>query len=207
MRRTARTPRAPSSNRPPLRACRFRRGRSHQRGIRSEPITPCPNGFATRSSASSCTGEFIPCPRTAASGMNCICMVTPARSNGTRNISARRTNSATRILSRCSPPPNGIRMRGRNFSKRPGAKFIIPTAEHHDGFALWNSTINKYNAVQMGPHRDLIGDLSKAVRKQGLKFGVSNHGIEHFYFHQTEGRRDQRPLRSAVEGFLQRGRP
>ncbi len=66
--------------------------------------------------------------------------------------------------------------------KKAGAKFIIPTAEHHDGFALWNSTVNKYNAVQMGPHRDLIGDLSKAVRKQGLKFGVSNHGIEHFTF-------------------------
>jgi alpha-L-fucosidase len=68
--------------------------------------------------------------------------------------------------------------------KRAGAKFVIPTAEHHDGFALWNSKVNKYNAVQMGPHRDLIGDLSKAVRKQGLKFGVSNHGIEHFTFIQ-----------------------
>jgi alpha-L-fucosidase len=36
----------------------------------------------------------------------------------------------------------------------------------------------------MGPHRDLIGDLGKAVRKKGLKFGVSNHGIEHFTFIQ-----------------------
>ncbi len=43
--------------------------------------------------------------------------------------------------------------------KQAGAKFIIPTAEHHDGFALWDSKVNKYNAVQMGPHRDLIGDL------------------------------------------------
>jgi alpha-L-fucosidase len=68
--------------------------------------------------------------------------------------------------------------------KKAGAKFIVPTAEHHDGFALWNSTVNKYNVMQMGPHRDLIGDLSKAVRKQGLKFGVSNHGIEHFTFIQ-----------------------
>jgi alpha-L-fucosidase len=66
--------------------------------------------------------------------------------------------------------------------KKAGAKFIVPTAEHHDGFALWNSTVNKYNVMQMGPHRDLIGDLSKAVRKQ--KFGVSNHGIEHFTFIQ-----------------------
>lgn len=68
--------------------------------------------------------------------------------------------------------------------KKAGAKVIIPTAEHHDGFALWDSDVNPWNAKQMGPHRDLIGDLSKAVRKQGLKFGVSNHGIEHFTFIQ-----------------------
>lgn len=68
--------------------------------------------------------------------------------------------------------------------KQSGAKFIIPTAEHHDGFALWDSAVNPWNTVKMGPHRDLIGDLGKAVRKQGLKFGVSNHGIEHFTFIQ-----------------------
>ena len=68
--------------------------------------------------------------------------------------------------------------------KQAGAKFVIPTAEHHDGFALWDSAVNPWNAKQMGPHRDLIGDLGKAVRKQGIKFGVSNHGIEHFTFIQ-----------------------
>jgi alpha-L-fucosidase len=72
--------------------------------------------------------------------------------------------------------------------KKAGAKVIIPTAEHHDGFALWDSAVNKYNAKKMGPRRDLIGDLGAAVRKQGLKFGVSNHGIEHFTFIQpTKG--------------------
>ena len=66
--------------------------------------------------------------------------------------------------------------------KKSGAKFVIPTAEHHENFALWDSKVTPFNAVKMGPHRDLIGDLSKAVRKQGLKFGVSNHGIENFQF-------------------------
>ena len=66
--------------------------------------------------------------------------------------------------------------------KKSGAKFVVPTAEHHENFALWDSQVTPFNAVQMGPHRDLIGDLSKAVRKQGLKFGVSNHGIENFQF-------------------------
>lgn len=66
--------------------------------------------------------------------------------------------------------------------KKSGAKFIIPTAEHHENFAMWDSQVTPYNAKQMGPKRDLIGELCKAVRKQGLKFGVSNHGIENFQF-------------------------
>jgi len=66
--------------------------------------------------------------------------------------------------------------------KRSGARYVIPTAIHHDGFALWESKVNPYNAKRMGPKRDLIGELAVAVRKQGLKFGVSHHGIEHFTF-------------------------
>jgi alpha-L-fucosidase len=66
--------------------------------------------------------------------------------------------------------------------KKSGAKFVVPTAEHHENFALWDSQVTPFNAVKMGPHRDLIGELVTAVRKQGLKFGVSNHGIENFQF-------------------------
>jgi alpha-L-fucosidase len=66
--------------------------------------------------------------------------------------------------------------------KQSGAKFVIPTAEHHDNFALWDSAVTPFNAMNMGPHRDLIGELAAAVRKQGLKFGVSNHGMENFQF-------------------------
>ena len=66
--------------------------------------------------------------------------------------------------------------------KKSGAKFVIPTAQHHENFAMWDSAVTPFNAKQMGPHRDLIGELCQAVRKQGLKFGVSNHGIENFQF-------------------------
>lgn len=66
--------------------------------------------------------------------------------------------------------------------KQSGARFVIPTAQHHDNFALWDSAVTPFNAKQMGPKRDLIGELAKAVRAQGLKFGVSNHGIENFQF-------------------------
>lgn len=66
--------------------------------------------------------------------------------------------------------------------KKSGAKYVIPTAQHHDNFALWDSDVTPFNAKRMGPKRDLIGDLAKAVRARGLKFGVSNHGIENFQF-------------------------
>jgi alpha-L-fucosidase len=66
--------------------------------------------------------------------------------------------------------------------KKSGAKFVVPTAQHHENFAMWDSAVTPFNAKQMGPKRDLIGDLAKAVRRQGLKFGVSNHGIENFQF-------------------------
>ncbi len=66
--------------------------------------------------------------------------------------------------------------------KKSGARFVIPTAQHHDNFAMWDSKVTPFNAKQMGPKRDMIGELCKAIRKQGLKFGVSNHGIENFQF-------------------------
>ncbi len=66
--------------------------------------------------------------------------------------------------------------------QKSGAKFVVPTAQHHDNFALWDSAVTPINAKQMGPHRDLIGELAKAVRARGMKFGVSNHGIENFQF-------------------------
>jgi alpha-L-fucosidase len=66
--------------------------------------------------------------------------------------------------------------------KRSGAKYVIPVAEHHDGFAMYNTSLSKWNAFNMGPKRDIIGELAEAIRKQGLVFGVSSHRIEHWFF-------------------------
>lgn len=63
-----------------------------------------------------------------------------------------------------------------------GARYVIPSAQHHDNFALWDSAVTPFNAKRLGPQRDLIGDLAKSIRARGLKFGVSNHGIENFTF-------------------------
>ncbi|SDL65251.1 alpha-L-fucosidase [Pedobacter sp. ok626] len=66
--------------------------------------------------------------------------------------------------------------------RKAGARYIVPTAEHHDGFAMYESDLTKWDAKDMGPHRDLIGELAKAVRNEGLKFGVSNHRMENWNF-------------------------
>jgi len=66
--------------------------------------------------------------------------------------------------------------------KKAGAKYVVPVAEHHDGFAMYDSGLSDWTAAKMGPHRDVIGDLAKAVRAQGLRFGVSSHRVEHDFF-------------------------
>ncbi len=66
--------------------------------------------------------------------------------------------------------------------KKAGAKFIVPVAEHHDGFAMYDSDLSEWTAAKMGPKRDLIGDLAAAVKQQGMIFGVSSHRAEHWFF-------------------------
>jgi len=66
--------------------------------------------------------------------------------------------------------------------KKSGAKYVVPVAEHHDGFAMYDSGLSDWTAAKMGPRRDVIGDLAKAVRSKGLHFGVSSHRVEHNFF-------------------------
>jgi alpha-L-fucosidase len=66
--------------------------------------------------------------------------------------------------------------------KEAGAKYVVPVAEHHDGFAMYDSGLSDWTAVKMGPHRDVIGELAKAVRTEGLHFGASSHRVEHNFF-------------------------
>ncbi len=66
--------------------------------------------------------------------------------------------------------------------KKAGAKYIVPVAEHHDGFQMYKSALSKWNAFEMGPHRDVLGELAAEINKQGLIFGLSSHRIEHWFF-------------------------
>ena len=59
--------------------------------------------------------------------------------------------------------------------KKAGAKYFVSMGTHHDNFFLWNSSLHRWNAVQMGPRKDVVGLWQKAAKKKGLKFGVSEH--------------------------------
>ena len=67
-----------------------------------------------------------------------------------------------------------------------GAKFAGPVAEHHDGFSMWASKVNPWNAKDMGPKLDLVGLLTKAIRKKNMRVIVSLHhayNITGYYDH------------------------
>ncbi len=63
-----------------------------------------------------------------------------------------------------------------------GARFAGTVAEHHDGFAMWDSKYTPFNAKKMGPKKDIIGLLGKAVKARGMKFFTSlHHEINYTY--------------------------
>ncbi|WP_339270410.1 alpha-L-fucosidase [Paenibacillus sp. FSL R5-0470] len=69
-----------------------------------------------------------------------------------------------------------------NLFKLSGAKYVMPVAEHHDGFQMYKSAYSHYNTYEMGPQRDLVGEMKDAFEHQGLEFCVSSHRAEHWFF-------------------------
>lgn len=63
-----------------------------------------------------------------------------------------------------------------------GAKYFVPVAEHHDGFQMYKSDISKYNSYDMGPKVDFVNELKTNINKTDIKFAVSSHRAEHFWF-------------------------
>jgi len=59
--------------------------------------------------------------------------------------------------------------------KKAGARFAGPVAEHHDGFSMWDSEVTPWNAADMGPKQDIVGELAKAIRKQGMRLITTFH--------------------------------
>jgi len=67
--------------------------------------------------------------------------------------------------------------------KDSGAQYVVPVAEHHDGFSMYDSGLSDWTVVKMGPRRDTLGELAAAIRAQGLHFGLSSHRAEHNFFY------------------------
>lgn len=69
--------------------------------------------------------------------------------------------------------------------KKAGAQFAGPVSEHADGFAMWDSDVTKWNAADMGPKRDVVGEMAAAIRKQGMKFIATFHHQWNFGWYST----------------------
>jgi len=66
--------------------------------------------------------------------------------------------------------------------RRAGARYVVPVAEHHDGYHLGQTDLSRWSATRVGPGRDLLGELKAAAVAEGLHFGLSSHRAEHWWF-------------------------
>jgi alpha-L-fucosidase len=80
--------------------------------------------------------------------------------------------------------------------KKAGAKYFVSMGTHHDDFFLWNSKIHKWNSVNYGPKKDVVGIWQAAAKKEGLKFGVSEHLAASFtWFRPSHGADTSGPMK------------
>lgn len=71
--------------------------------------------------------------------------------------------------------------------KKAGARYVVPVAEHHDGYAMYASKFSRWNVVETGPKKDIMRSIADACREQGMKFGVSSHfALNQFYYNKTD---------------------
>ena len=69
--------------------------------------------------------------------------------------------------------------------KAAGAKYFMALANHHDNFDNYDSKWQPWNAVNMGPKKDIIGIWARTAKKYGLRFGVSNHSSHTWHWFQV----------------------
>ncbi len=81
--------------------------------------------------------------------------------------------------------------------RRSGARYVMPVAEHHDGFQMYKSDVSRFNAFEMGPKRDLLGEMKEAFERQGLTFTASSHRAEHWFF-LSHGRKFESDVREPL---------
>lgn len=82
--------------------------------------------------------------------------------------------------------------------KKAGARYVLPVAEHHDGFQMYKSEISHWNAYEMGPQRDVLGELKKSCEARGMRVGASSHRAEHWFF-LGEGKKFDSDIKEPLE--------
>ena len=82
--------------------------------------------------------------------------------------------------------------------KEAGAKYFVALANHHDNFDLYDSSYQPWNAVKLGPKKDIIGGWAKAAKKLGLHFGVSVHAAHAWSWFEVAQRHDLKGNKAGV---------
>lgn len=80
-----------------------------------------------------------------------------------------------------------------------GAKYVVPVAEHHDGFAMWDSDLTTWDAKERGPKVDIIGELAVQAKDRGLKFAPSIHRERHTTYYAKKKNFGGGPLPAIVQ--------
>uniref|UniRef100_A0A8C2SGC5 Alpha-L-fucosidase n=1 Tax=Capra hircus TaxID=9925 RepID=A0A8C2SGC5_CAPHI len=66
--------------------------------------------------------------------------------------------------------------------KAAGAKYVVLTTKHHEGYTNWPSPVSwNWNSKDVGPHRDLVGELGTAIRKRDIRYGLYHSLLEWFH--------------------------
>ena len=73
--------------------------------------------------------------------------------------------------------------------QKAGARYAGPVAEHHDGFAMWDSKYSEWNAANMGPKRDVVGELEAAIKKRDMKYVTAFHHAANWFFFPVSDKR------------------
>lgn len=81
---------------------------------------------------------------------------------------------------------------------RAGARYFFSLGNHHDNFDNWNSRHHKWNAMNMGPEKDIVGGWEKVARKYGMYFGVSIHSAHAWSWYEPAQRADREGPLSGV---------
>lgn len=82
--------------------------------------------------------------------------------------------------------------------KKAGAKYFFTMGNHHDNFDMWNSKYQKWNSVNIGPKRDIVGEWEKVVRANGLYFGISIHSAHAWTWMETAQRSDKKGAKAGI---------